>query len=67
MGKFMKTPEEKAAIAAMKAADAALNENSKRERAAGIDWETDEYLRLNRAANEAAAQVSVWHGGTKRG
>lgn len=67
MGLFKKTPEEKAAIAEMKAADAALNANGERERKAGIDYETPEYLELNRAANEAAAKVPFWHGGTKRG
>jgi hypothetical protein len=55
-----KTPAEKAAIADMKAADRALNDLSDRE-------VSSEYLRLNAAANEAAAKVSFWHGGTKRG
>lgn len=67
MGLFKKTPEEKAAIQRMKEADAALNANSERERKAGIREETPEYLELNRKANEAAAKVSFWHGGTKRG
>ena len=66
MGLFRKTAEEKTAIADMKAADAALNANSDREFAAGIRDETPEYQRLNAAANEAAARVSFWHGGTKR-
>lgn len=66
MGLFKKTAEEKAAIADMKAADRALNDNSDRERRAGIRDETPEYQRLNAAANEAAAKVSFWHGGTKR-
>lgn len=61
MGLFRKTDDEKAAIAAMKAADAALNANSDRERRAGIDYETPEYQRLN-----GAAKVSFWHGGTKK-
>lgn len=64
--RFKKTTQEKAAIAALKAADKALNENSERERKAGIDYETPEYQRLNATANEAAAKVSFWHGGTKR-
>lgn len=64
--RFKKTPEEKTAIAEMKAADQALHENSERERKAGIDHETPEYLRLNAAANEAASKVSFWRGGTKR-
>ena len=67
MGLFKKTAEEKADIAAMKAADKALNDNSSREFKAGIRHETPEYQRLNGAANEAAAKVSFWHGGTKRG
>lgn len=66
MGLFRKSPEEKAAIAEMKAADRRLNENSEREFKAGIRHETPEYQRLNREANEAAAKVSFWHGGTKR-
>lgn len=66
MGLFKKTDEEKANIAAMKAADAALNANSDRERRAGIHDETPEYQRLNAAANDAAAKVSWLHGGTKR-
>jgi hypothetical protein len=66
MGLFKKTAEEKAAVAAMKEADRRLNENSDRERRAGVRDETPEYQRLNGAANEAAAKVSFWHGGTKR-
>lgn len=66
MGVFKKSPEEKAAIAAMREADRKLNENSDREFKAGIREETPEYQRLNTAANEAAAKVSFWHGGTKR-
>ena len=67
MDLFSKSPAEKAAIADMKSADAALNANSDRERRSGIDYETPEYQRLNGAANDAAAKVSFWHGGTKRG
>ncbi|MGA4875862.1 hypothetical protein [Streptomyces lydicamycinicus] len=63
---WKKTDEEKQAIADMKAADKALHENSDREYRAGIREETPEYLRLNRAANEAASKVSRWRGGTKR-
>lgn len=66
MGLFRKTAEEKAAVAEMREADRRLNENSDRERRAGIDWETEDYQRLNKAANEAAAKVSFWHGGNKR-
>ncbi|GAA2199888.1 hypothetical protein [Streptomyces bangladeshensis] len=67
MGLFRKTPEEKAAIAELRAADAALHANQRKEEKAGIRHETPEYQRLNAAANEAAAKVSRWHGGTKRG
>lgn len=66
MGLFKKTAEEKAAITSMKEADNALNANSDRERRAGIHDETPEYQQLNHAANNAAAKVSRWHGGTKR-
>lgn len=66
MGLFKKTPAEKAAIARMKDADRKLHENSEREHRAGIDHETDEYLRLNAEANEAARQVSFWHGGPRK-
>jgi hypothetical protein len=67
MSLFKKTPEEKTAVTRMHAADKALNDNSDRERKDGITEETPEYQRLNKAANEAADQVSWWHGGTKRG
>lgn len=67
MALFKKTPDEKAAIQKLRAADAALHANGRREKAAGIDYETPEYQRLNGAANDAAANVSWWHGGTKRG
>lgn len=66
MGLFSKSPEEKTAVQNLRAADKALNANSDRERKAGIRDETPEYQRLNAAANEAAAHVSWWHGGTKR-
>lgn len=66
MGLFRKTAEEKSDIAALKAADAALHANQRREEKAGIREETPEYLRLNAAANEAAEKVSWWHGGNKR-
>ncbi|MFI8872449.1 hypothetical protein [Streptomyces sp. NPDC055243] len=67
MGLFGKSPEEKAAIAELKAADAALHANQRREEKAGIRHETPEYQRLNAAANQAADKVSWWHGGTKKG
>lgn len=53
-------------IADVEAADAALHANQRQEQAAGIREETPEYLRLNATANQAAAKVSRWHGGTKR-
>lgn len=65
--KFLPTAEEKRAIKEMKDADAALHANQKREKQAGIREETPEYLRLNRIANEKAAQVPFRFGGTKRG
>ena len=65
MGLFKKTAAEKADIAALRTADAALHANQRHEQRAGIRDETPEYLRLNAAANEAAAKVSRWHGGTK--
>jgi hypothetical protein len=67
MGLFRKTAEEKSNVSAMREADAALHANQRREEAAGIRHETPEYQRLNAAANDAAAKVSFWHGGTKRG
>jgi hypothetical protein len=66
MALFKKTAEEKSNIAALRTADAALHANQRREEKAGIHEETPEYLRLNAAANDAAAKVSWWHGGTKR-
>jgi hypothetical protein len=60
-------PESRANVKALRAADTALHANTRRELRAGIREETPEYLRLNAAANEAAAKVSRWHGGTKRG
>lgn len=65
MGLFKKTPEEKADIAALRAADAALHANQRTEEAAGIRHETPEYLRLNGAANAAADKVSRWRGGNR--
>lgn len=65
MGLFRKTATEKTAIRDLRAADKALNDNSDRERRAGIHDETPEYQRLNQAANQAASKVSRWHGGTR--
>jgi hypothetical protein len=42
------------------AARQALEENARREEAAGIDWETDEFLRLNHAVIEAEKGVRWW-------
>lgn len=66
MGLFSKSPEEKAAIADMKAADQRLDDYGKRARKSGIDHDTSENHRLRADANEAAAKVSFWQGGTKR-
>ncbi|MFE9391206.1 hypothetical protein [Streptomyces sp. NPDC006784] len=60
------SPQEQQAIAELRAADAALHANQAAEMAAGIDWETEEFHRLNDAANAAADRVSVRHGGTRR-
>lgn len=65
MGLFSKSPEEKAAIADLRSADAALHANQRREEKAGVRDETPEYQRLNATANDAAAKVSRWRGGTK--
>ena len=45
---------------ALRAARAALEGNSLYERGRGIDWETDEFLRLNHAVYEAERRVSWW-------
>ncbi|WP_329220316.1 hypothetical protein [Streptomyces microflavus] len=63
---FRRTAEEKAAIKAMKAADAALDANGAKEQAAGIDYSTPAHQQLSGAANDAAAKVSRWRGGTRR-
>ena len=57
--------ERRANVKALRDADAALHANQRREEAAGIDYETAEYLRLNGAANDAADKVSRWHGGNR--
>ena len=63
---FGRKSSSSADVKALRAADKALNDNTDRERRAGIHDETPEYLRLNAAANQAAAKVSRWRGGTKR-
>jgi hypothetical protein len=60
MGLFKRSDEERAAVEELRMADAALHENQRREIAAGIDYETAEYHRLNDAANEAASKVGFW-------
>lgn len=57
--------ERRANVQALRDADAALHANQREEEAAGIDYETPEYRRLNGAANEAAAKVSRWRGGNR--
>ena len=51
---------DKDAIARYRNALADLHDNQRAEQAAGITHETDEYLRLNNAVNEAAQDVSRW-------
>ena len=55
--KLLGRPED---VQASKAADKALNDNSAREKAAGIRDETPEYLELNAKANDAAAKLPTW-------
>jgi hypothetical protein len=57
--------ERRANVQALRDADAALHANQRKEEAAGIREETPEYQRLNAAANEAAAKVSRWRGGSR--
>jgi hypothetical protein len=57
--------ERRANVRTLRQADAALHANQREEEAAGIDYETSEYLRLNGAANEAADKVSRWRGGNR--
>lgn len=49
----------KAAVREYKEAHRKLNENSDRERKAGIREETDTYLELNAKANEAARDPNL--------
>lgn len=51
---------DKDAVARYKTALQNLHDNQRAEQASGIDYETDEYLRLNREVNEAAKDVSWW-------
>lgn len=57
--------ERRANVKALRQADAALHANQRAEEAAGIREETPKYQRLNGAANQAAAKVSRWRGGTR--
>jgi len=50
----------KAARARLRAARIALGENQQREEAAGIDYETPEFLRLNQAVADAEKDVPWW-------
>jgi hypothetical protein len=49
--------EENRLVAEFHRAEAALHELTAREAAAGINYETKEYLRLNKAANDAAKRL----------
>lgn len=49
--------EENRLLAEFHRAEAELHENTAREAAAGIDYETEEYLRLNEAATEAGKRL----------
>ncbi len=59
----MANEKSKAAVRRYKDAHAALDANSRKEEAAGINEETPEYLKLNQAAAEAAADPDrpLWH------
>lgn len=52
-------------IEALRTADANLHNHGRAEKKAGIRDETPEFRELNAAANQAAAKVSRWRGGTK--
>lgn len=55
--KAIGTPENRKA---RKKALKALHDNQERDEAAGVNEETPEYLRLNKAANDAEANVPFW-------
>lgn len=64
MGRFNRTEgntpaARRANVKALRKADAALHANR------ATDENDPEYLRLNGAANQAAAKVSRWRGGTR--
>lgn len=48
------------AIDRYRAARQALRDNQRAEQAAGIDYETDEYLQLNAAVVEAEKNIPGW-------
>jgi hypothetical protein len=52
-------------VQALRAADNNLHNHSRAEKKAGVRDETPEFVELNAAANQAAAKVSRWRGGTK--
>ena len=52
--------ERRARAEAFREADEALQANGDAEQAAGIDWETDEYDRLNRRVNDLWPTVPWW-------
>lgn len=56
----MTTTTLRARHAALIRADAALAANARREQAAGITSETPEYLRLNRAVDDALHALPWW-------
>jgi hypothetical protein len=60
MGFFKRTEDEKAAAAEWKTAKAALDDNSARERKAGVRDETPEYMVLNACADAAARNAPWW-------
>jgi hypothetical protein len=52
--------ERRRRAAAFREADEALQANGDAEQAAGIGWETDEYLRLNGRVNDLWPTVPWW-------
>jgi hypothetical protein len=52
--------ESRAAIARYRAADRALQANGDAEEAAGVNWETDQFHRLNDALWDAARGLPWW-------
>jgi len=52
--------ERRARAETFRVADWALQANGDAEQAAGIDWETEEYLRLNHRVNDLWPTVPWW-------